>query len=194
MYYRLKEPDFHYYTEVTYREYGKARLTLWFWTGISITSMLCLAAQSRPTLCDPMDCSPPGSSVHGILQARILEWAAMPSSRGSSQPRNQTHVSHITGDSLSHEGSPGILGWVAYPFSRETSWLKNWTGVSCIVGRFFYQLSYPGSPLFTYVYECIHWRVYVYIFIYNICVYTYIHTHTYTCFVSWEGIKATIVQ
>ena len=40
--------------------------------------------QSCPTLCDPMDCSPPGSSVHGILQARILEWVAMPSSRGSS--------------------------------------------------------------------------------------------------------------
>ena len=45
------------------------------------------------TLCDPMDCSPPGSSVHGILQARILEWVAMPSSRGSSQPRDQTCVS-----------------------------------------------------------------------------------------------------
>ena len=40
--------------------------------------------QKCPTLCDLMDCSPPGSSVHGILQARILEWVAMPSSRGSS--------------------------------------------------------------------------------------------------------------
>ena len=39
------------------------------------------------TLCDPMDCSPPGSSVHGILRARILEWVALPSFRGSSQPR-----------------------------------------------------------------------------------------------------------
>ena len=46
----------------------------------------CLVAQSRPTLCDPVDCSPPGSSVHGILQARILEWVAMPSSKGSSRP------------------------------------------------------------------------------------------------------------
>ena len=43
-------------------------------------------AQLCPTLCDPMDCSPPGSSVPGILQARILEWVAMPSSRGSSDP------------------------------------------------------------------------------------------------------------
>ena len=44
--------------------------------------------QSYLTLCDPMDCSPPGSSVHGILQARILEWVAMPFSRESSQPRD----------------------------------------------------------------------------------------------------------
>ena len=51
--------------------------------------------QSWPTLCDPMDRSPPGSSVHGILQTRVLEWVAVPSSRGSSGPRGQIHVSHI---------------------------------------------------------------------------------------------------
>ena len=45
--------------------------------------------------CNPMDCNLPGSSVHGILQARILEWVAIPSIRGSSQPRDQTQVSHI---------------------------------------------------------------------------------------------------
>ena len=50
-------------------------------------------AQSCPTLGDPMDCSLPGSSVHGILQAKILEWTAMPSSRGSSRPRDGTQVS-----------------------------------------------------------------------------------------------------
>ena len=54
-------------------------------------------AQSCPTLCDPMDSSPPGSSLHGILQARILEWVAIPFSRGSSQPRDRTWVSHIAG-------------------------------------------------------------------------------------------------
>ena len=47
----------------------------------------CLVAQSCLTHCDPMDCSPPGFSVHGILQARILEWVVMPSSRRSSPPR-----------------------------------------------------------------------------------------------------------
>ena len=55
----------------------------------------CSVAKSCLTLCDPMDYSTPGSSVHGILQARTLEWLAMPSSRGSSQLRNQTHVSCI---------------------------------------------------------------------------------------------------
>ena len=45
-------------------------------------------SESCLTLCDPRDCSPPGFSVHGILQARILEWVAIPFSRGSSQPRD----------------------------------------------------------------------------------------------------------
>ena len=52
---------------------------------------------NRVWLCDPMDCSPPSSSVHEILQARILEWVAFPSYRGSSQPRDQTQVSCIAG-------------------------------------------------------------------------------------------------
>ena len=56
-----------------------------------------LAAQSCLTLYDPMDCSLPGSSVHGILQARILEWVVIPFSRGSSQPRNWTWVPCIAG-------------------------------------------------------------------------------------------------
>ena len=48
------------------------------------------------TVCDPMGCNPSGSSVHGILQARILEWVAMPSSRGSSLPRDRTCISYIS--------------------------------------------------------------------------------------------------
>ena len=64
---------------------------------IYICAVLCLVAQSGLTLYDPVDCSPPGSSVRGILQARILELVAMPSSRGSSRPRDQTQVSGITG-------------------------------------------------------------------------------------------------
>ena len=60
---------------------------------VTITEVI----QSCPTLCDPMDYSPPGSSIHGILQARILEWVAISFSRGSSQPRDQTQVSCIAG-------------------------------------------------------------------------------------------------
>ena len=56
-----------------------------------------LVAQSCPTLCDSMDCSPPSSSVHGILQTRTLECVALPFSRGSFQPRDQTRVSCIAG-------------------------------------------------------------------------------------------------
>ena len=56
-----------------------------------VKSQLCL------TLRNPMDCSPPGSSVHGIFQARVLEWVAVSFSRGSSQPRDWTWVSHIIG-------------------------------------------------------------------------------------------------
>ena len=63
------------------------------------------------TLCDPMDCGPPGSFVHGICQARIVEWVAMPSSRGSSWPRDQTMspaapVLQANSLPLSHQGSP----------------------------------------------------------------------------------------
>ena len=53
--------------------------------GVSLV-MVMLVAQSCLTFCDPMDCSPPGSSVHGIFQARILEWVVIPFSRGSSNP------------------------------------------------------------------------------------------------------------
>ena len=54
-------------------------------------------AQSCPILCHPMDCSLPHSSVHGIFQARVLEWVAISFPRGSSWPRDQTWVSHIVG-------------------------------------------------------------------------------------------------
>ena len=52
-------------------------------------------SQLSPTFCNPMDCSLPGSSVHGILQARILEWVPVPFSRGSFQPRDRIQVSNI---------------------------------------------------------------------------------------------------
>ena len=75
------------------------------------SAMKVKVAQSCLTLCYPMD-----YTVHGILQARILEWVAFLFSRGSSQPRDQTRVSRIAGIrilyQLSHQGSPRILKWV----------------------------------------------------------------------------------
>ena len=64
---------------------------------------MCLVFQSCPTHCHPMDSSPPGSFVHGSLQARILEWVVMPSSRRSSQPRDRTQVFRFQAASLQSE-------------------------------------------------------------------------------------------
>ena len=85
--------------------WGSKTLHLTYMTSYKAVTMICYLRtgwcmhyklfQSCPTLCDLMDCSPPSSSVHGILQARILEWVAMPCSRGSSQPKDQTHISYI---------------------------------------------------------------------------------------------------
>ena len=74
-------------------------LNFLIWKTLSLISepwMHAKSLQSCLTLCKPIDCSLPGSSVHGILQAGILEWVAMPSSRGSSWPRDQTHVSYVS--------------------------------------------------------------------------------------------------
>ena len=68
------------------------------------------------TLCDPMDHSLPGSSVHGVLQARMLEWVAEPSSRGSSQTRNRTCISYIS----------RIGGWVPLPLVPLVRSPKKW--------------------------------------------------------------------
>ena len=59
---------------------------------LMLSTKYVLVTQSCPTVCDDMDCSPPASSVHSILQARILEWAAIPFSRGLSQSGDQTRV------------------------------------------------------------------------------------------------------
>ena len=69
---------------------------LTFSLSYTVAVMRAKLLQSCSTLCDPMDCSPPGFSVHGILQARILEWVAMLSSRGSSWPRDQTCISFVS--------------------------------------------------------------------------------------------------
>ena len=80
-----------------------------------LPTLCVLVTQLCLTLCDSMDCSPPGSSVHGNLQARLLEWVDFPSSRGSSQPRYWTQVSLIVGGFFTswatREGQEYWSGW-----------------------------------------------------------------------------------
>ena len=106
----------------------------------AVKSLSMKVAQSCLTLCDPMDYSPPGFSLHGILQARILEWVAIPFSRRSSQPREKTRVSCIAGIFFTiwtTREAQDILAWVAYSFSRGSSQPRSWTRVSWIAGGFF---------------------------------------------------------
>ena len=113
-------------------------VVLWLTGKTSIRSFRCMKVKSHSAVSDSLWPDPMDYTVHGILQARILEWAAFPFSRVSSQPKDQTQVSHCRWIlyQLSHKGSP-ILEWVAYPFFRGSSQPSNWTGVSCITGGFF---------------------------------------------------------
>ena len=87
-----------------------------------VWNAVCEVAQSCPTLSDPMDCSPPGSSVHGILRARILEWVAISFSRGSSQARDPTRVSHIAGRCFILWATREALKCSTWMQSQETEW------------------------------------------------------------------------
>ena len=83
-------------------------------------SCLCLAksksevTQLSPTLWDPTDCSSPGFSVHGIFQARVLEWVAFTFSRGSSLPRDQTRVSCIIGRRFTVWATREVFAWLSH--------------------------------------------------------------------------------
>ena len=125
-----------------------------YWWHVCVYSF----AQSCPTLFDPVDYSPPGYSVHGILQARILRWVAMPFSRGSSPPKYQTGSPALQADfflPLSHGGSP-LVACHVFKFvymvclagekprpgggsPGEESRVKQWTGLE-------YRSLPSGSP------------------------------------------------
>ena len=84
---------------------------------------VCLVTQLCPTLCDPLDCSPPASSAHGVFQAKILEWVSISSSRKSSWPRDWTHVSSvpsIAGGFFSHQVTFSIHQGSHKPFEKKT--------------------------------------------------------------------------
>ena len=133
-----------------------------------VHTALCCTAQPCLTLRGPVDCSPPGSSVPGILQARILEWGAMPSSRDLPDLGVEPRSPALQVDSLPAEpqGKPrntgvsslSLLQWI---FLTQES---NWGLLHC--RQILYQLSYQGHP---------------HIFIY-ICTYTHTHiTYIHIC-------------
>ena len=99
------------------------------WSVLVMTCVLC--AQSCPTLCDPLDCSPAGSFIHGIFQARILEWVATSYSRGSFWPRDRTRVScnSCLGRQillpLNHVGSPRNIKVCVYIYFVVVQSLKS---------------------------------------------------------------------
>ena len=123
-----------------------------------------LVSKSCLALCNPMDCNPPVSSIHGILQARILEWIAIPFCRGPSRHRDRTwvlphyrqllyHLSRevtqlcptlcdpmdcsLPGSSVHGIFQAMVLEWIAISFSRWSSRPRDWTQVSRIVDRSF---------------------------------------------------------
>ena len=83
-----------------------------YFTSMDVRKMKVKIAQLCPTLCDPMDCSPSGSSVHGLLQARILEWEAIAFSRGSSHLGIELGSPALQADSLPSE-PPGRSPWIS---------------------------------------------------------------------------------
>ena len=92
------------------------------------TSSCCLVTKSYLILCDPMDYSQLGSSVHGILQARILEWIAISFSRGSSQPRDRTHISCVGRQILYCWATRKVLAimtrdWINIYWINDLKWL-----------------------------------------------------------------------
>ena len=121
--------------------------------------VLCVVVQSCLTICDPIDCSPPGSSVHGdspgknigvgshaLLQCIFLTQGSKPG-----LPHCRQILYH-----LSHQGSPRILEWVAYPFFRGSSWPRNRIGVSCIAGGFL-PAELPGNSVKYYIIKRSHY-------------------------------------
>ena len=111
----------YYLSTLKHVSFGKGILV--FLAGKKVT-VLVAVAQSCPSFCNPMDCRPPGSSVNGILQARTMEWVAIPFSKGSSQPRDQTLDLCITGRSLKRLSQTCL--WVS-----RSLWLRSGLTEAC---------------------------------------------------------------
>jgi len=106
--------------------------------------------QSCPTLCNPMDCSLPHSSIHGIFQARVLEWVAISFSRGSSQPRDRTHVQTSTWISYRYTYIPFLLNFPLPPHATLLGWFRAPVWVSWDIQQIPIGCLFPLAIYFTY--------------------------------------------
>ena len=115
------------------------------------TNCVYLVTQSCPTLCNPMGCSPPGSSVNGILQARILEWVAMPSSRDLPNPGIKPRSPALQADSLLSEppGKPMNIGVGSLSLLQGIFLTQELNRGLLHCRRILYQLSYQVSQRVT---------------------------------------------
>ena len=142
-------------------------------------------AQSSPTLCDPMD-----YTVHGIFQARVLEWVAFPFSRGSSQPRNRTQVSHIAGGFFTIWATTEALSSLSYSkFPLAIYFTYGNVYVTMLFSQFIPFSSFPtvptslfsmsASPLLPckWVHQYHLSRFHMHALIYNICLFVLLYLY-----------------
>ena len=108
--------------------------------------LVCLVAQSCLTLCDPLDCSPPGSSVHGIFQIRLLEWVAISFSGGSSEPRDWPCISCMKGGLFTH-WAIGEASCGHWPFVYHL-----WRNICQVFGPFIWVVCFVVLSLRTSLY------------------------------------------
>ena len=127
--------------------------------------------QSCPSLWDPMDCSLPGSSVHWILRARILEWVAIPFSQGSSQLRDWTQVSHIVGRIFTIWATREAQEyWSGLSIPSPTDVLTQELNQGLLhCRRILYQLSYQDVLIYFYNFCSTWWKSFRLLFAESVC-------------------------
>ena len=143
----LKEGSNHWQLEILSKI--RESFILWMRAFKEAPEWVTEVAQSHPTLCDPMDCSLPGSSLHGILQARVLEWVAISFPRGSSWPRDQTWVSGIPGRHFNLWATREAL---KKPQRSPNSSLNNLTFLPPHMANFYEQSSLPSLFLWEHLF------------------------------------------
>ena len=148
-------------------------------------------SQLCPTLCDPIDHSQPGSSVHGIFQTRILEWVAIPFSRGSSQPRDQIlHYRWIL-YYLSHQGKP-CFRWSRW--NTEFIWLIRMSELWTEKQRLLKPVALLGYYSFLMSGSLVSGHGVVYYLFASIALVGCTKCRFFSCCASWQVIRKTLIK